>query len=497
MQKIRIVSFLLLLLLFFPSIGISAVAVEYEVTNFEELEDAFNDNSGENVTIFITEIIDFGGFTLTTKEGIVYDISGKDNLILRRTSFDGSGTVNMHDVELVETKGHALMASGDVTVNVTGKINGKNKGLCALDNSTVTVEGDITAIDSGVVVQNSSTVSIKGNITARNLGLLALEDANITVDGDISAKESMQANDNGTITINGNVISTKLGGPFAWANSKITINGNVTAAKNGVSAYRNGAVTVYGNISAGEYGATAGDNGIIIINGNVTGGNGNPDLVNYSDPASASNGYYAIGATGSATINISGNVRGGDGYGLSGKGGIGVLADEMSTVTVNGNVVGGSVTTNAETDPGSEKCQSRGGDGAMMINSATISISGNAIGGSTNVRGGSGGNGASIVIRNVEAIGGSMTISGIVQGAEDSCDLFLANKAENDPPVVCVPSITLGTCGSIDADSFSEDAKTEIVDGINIINKITSEENNTESASLFAFLWNLIIGERN
>jgi len=460
-------------------------AAEYEADCFEDLEKAFADKSGEDVTIIATEDIDWGGSTLTAKEGITYHISGDEDLVLKRVGFDGDGTVNIQAAKIVETKGHALMTSGNVTVNVCADLGGDSLALICLDNSSVTVAGNISSGD-GIQLNNNSTATVHGDINCGGIGIITSENSCLSVIGNISAGSTvLTQHDNSKIEVCGNVTSTYDSGLSMWGNGDVTITGNIIAGEIGVytfGASSSCSVTILGDICAKEEGVLVGENSLIKITGNVRGGDGNPKFKNEQ------NGYYGIGAGGNANVTVTGNVIGGKGYGLSGRGGYGILADGESTISVTGNVTGGNVDTGSAAG---EEGNAQGGDGLYMINSATVSIIGDVTGGDIVSGQGVGGNGIHVRMRNANIDGGQLTVSGTAKGTAGGKDLYIVNEMESDSPEICIPRIDVDTCGETDCYGFTDEARNHILSSVTIHNKVTLPEEKN-AFSIVAFFRNIL-----
>ena len=205
---------LLLVLSFLFTFCISALAANYDAADYSDMETAFADNSGENVSINVTQDIIFDG-ALSGKEGITYTISTQNDSVLRDAFFAGAGAV---EVKTDLTGLNALTAVEDVAVNVTGDINAFDAGVVACDNAAVTVKGDITAAGNGVWAYDNSVVSVTGSIE-----------------------------------------STGGDGVNANGNAEVSVVGDITGWDDGVSVFGGASAAVTGDIRA-EYGVVCGDN---------------------------------------------------------------------------------------------------------------------------------------------------------------------------------------------------------------------------------------------
>ena len=442
---------LLLVLAFFSTSCISAMAAVYDAATAEQMQTAFGDSSGEDVNINLTADIDMSGKNLTAKEGITYRISTQNDSTLNQASFDGAGTVHV-ETDITGNAGDALTTSGSVTVNVTGTLNAEGSGVSADGSSTVTVTGNIVAGGDGVYAADDSTVTVNGELTTADSGVDVEGHTNVTINGSITSKENgVIARSKDNVTVTGN-IDAAYNGVYGLFDSNVTVTGNVNAGMTGVYTKYDSTVTVTGDITAVDCGVDAEDDSMVHVNGNVSGGDGDPEKVDFADPQDFSDGSDGVSARDYATVTVSGNVTGGDAYGTSGEAGSAVSASDASSITVGGDAIGGSVIANPDTTGG----VSYGGNGVTMDNVATVSIGGNAIGGSTNGDQGVNGNGACIRFYTYGYLAGSLTVGGAVQGAGDGSDLFLeGGYDEDDFEMVLIPSIQVGALETVDSKDIS------------------------------------------
>ena len=215
--------------------------------------------------------------------------------------------------------GAVAVEGADLTVN--GNVS---DGLVS-DGATLTVNGNVTGNGINTVVAKKGTVTVNGTVTATDLnrqtGVLASNGSKLTVgDTEVGGKEST--------------------GVIAESGSKATA-GNVKVSgeyMTGASAYGDSTVHVKGDVTAtGENSVGIdGETGTIKVGGDVSG-----------IEAVVARGEADVTVGGSVSGTVSGSVAGGHAS-VSVKGdaetkvGPGVFAQENATVTVDGNVTGGT-----------------------------------------------------------------------------------------------------------------------------------------------------------
>ncbi len=239
MRKLKkIISFIVVLGLML-SFSTGAFAASYTAANYDDLQTAFADDSGEDVDIDLTaNVTGSSDEALTAKDGIKYTISSQNDSVLNGASFDGEGEVEIN-TDLTDT----LHTEGDVTVTVNGDITATGEdsdGVHAGDNSTVTVNGDIEASGDGVHTEDESSVTIVGDIDADGNGVYTIGDSTVNITGNIDAEE-----DGVHIGESNN---------YDMKQSSVTVNGDITAGGDGVDAQYSNSVTVNGDITAGGIG---------------------------------------------------------------------------------------------------------------------------------------------------------------------------------------------------------------------------------------------------
>lgn len=245
----------------------------------------------------------------------------------------------------VMSPGATAIEGADLTVN--GNVS---DGLVS-DGATLTVNGNVTGNGIDTVIAEKGTVTVNGTVTATDLsektGVLASNGSNLTVgDTEVGGKESTGViAESGSKATAGNVkVSGEyMTGASAYGDSTVHVKGNVTADGNdmtGVSVHDgdksslivDGDVTATGGNSVGIYGET----GTIKIGGDVSGREavitkGKADV---TVGGSVSGTLVGIAAGGNAAVSVKGDA--------GTKTGAGMFAQENATVTVDGNVTGGT-----------------------------------------------------------------------------------------------------------------------------------------------------------
>jgi len=314
------------------------------------------------------------------------------------------------------------------------------------------------------------------------------ENVNIDITADIIFERSLSANEGITYTIgsqSGNalvnstfsgsgdvVINTDVKGENAAALTAIeavdvTVTKDITSNSAGVVSYNESSITVEGSIEAGETGVDAREESIVSVTGDVHGGDGNPDDVNFSNPASFSDGSTGVLACDNATVTVGGNVSGGNSYGTWGYGADGVLATGTSSVTVEGNVTGGDVIADPETlsDTSNGVYNSLGGTGIWIDGGATVTVNGSVKGGNTNGDGGTGGKGITIIAHSTPA---SVTVAKSVSGGKASAengydgfgiDISIPEPDPSAPPMEepALPNLTVGSVDTVESNLPAEE----------------------------------------
>ena len=262
--------------------------------------------------------------------------------------------------------GKVKVVEGDVSGELQGGV--MSPGALAVGGADLTVNGNV----SDGLVSDGATLTVNGNVTGNGIDTVVAEKGTVTVNGTVTATDLNQQT--GVLASNGSNLTvgdTEVGGKestgvIAESGSKATA-GNVKVSgecMTGASAYGGGTVHVKGDVTADGKGVTGvsvhdGDKSSLIVDGDVTatgensvGINGETGTIKVGGDVS---GIEAVVARGEADVTVGGSVSGT----LSGivavgnaavsvkgdaetKVGPGVFAQENATVTVDGNVTGGT-----------------------------------------------------------------------------------------------------------------------------------------------------------
>lgn len=341
----------------------------------------------------------------------------------------GDGSTVTVEGNVTSENGMAVDAVG-ADVTVTGDVTGEYSGIVAGEGSTVTVEGNVTANNgSAVNIWSSNAEDPESSQDAPEETTEATpEDTVVTVVGDVTSVNGAAISANsGTVEVTGNV--TGQTGIYASGDAVVNVTGNVSGVDAADSESNWSGTGIY-----------AGDNAEVTVDGNVSGGNGSLTEEEMKDPEGYSDGGIGIDATNEAIVTVTGDVSGGDGMGTFSYGGVGVHAEGESTVTVEGNVTGGDVVADPAVEALQEEvvidaagntqtyypCVSEGGDAVVANYGATVTVGGNVTGGSTNGDHGNGGNG--ILLQNYtmyedeQFATGSVTVKGTASGGANGAD---------------------------------------------------------------------------
>lgn len=259
----------------------------YTATRYMDLVEAFADESGKNVYIELGSNIISTEEPIMSRKGITYTINSKEGYGLVDIGFHGEGTV---------------------VINTW--MDGREYG--------------------GLYAGGAANIIVNRDIICRNAG-------------------AIYANQNARITVNGNV---RGGGDYE-------LDCHDTEGFYGVCAVENAFIEINGDVSGGlghnsecnEWMGGAGiiavDDATVSVTGNVRGGDMHAEDDYYSY------GGWGIDMGGNAKVTVGGNVTGGTNYGtgeycLSGDGVIIDLEKGDCTLTVKGNVSGGSVPYGAQ-----------------------------------------------------------------------------------------------------------------------------------------------------
>ena len=247
--------------------------------------------------------------------------------VYAQPAFAGSGEVKVVEGDVSGEMQEGVMSPGAVAVKGADlTVNGNvSDGLVSSDGATLTVNGNVTGNGINTVVAEKGTVKVNGTVTATDLsrqtGVLASNGSKLTVgDTEVGGKEST--------------------GVIAESGSKATA-GNVKVSgecMTGASAYGGGTVHVKGDVTAtGENSVGIdGETGTIKVGGDVSGieavvARGEADVTVGGSVSGTLSGIVAVG---NAAVSVKGDAET--------KVGPGVFAQENATVTVDGNVTGGT-----------------------------------------------------------------------------------------------------------------------------------------------------------
>ena len=241
----------------------------------------------------------------------------------------------------------AFASGGEVKV-VEGDVNGEmqggvmSPGAMAIEGSDLKVNGNV----SGGLVSDSSTVTVNGNVTGNGIDTVIAKKGTVTVNGtvtatDLSEKTGVLASNGSNLTVGDTEVGGKEStGVIAESGSKATA-GNVKVSgeyMTGTSAYGDSTVHVKGDVTAtGENSVGIdGETGTIKVGGDVSGieavvARGEADV---TVGGSVSGTLVGIVAGGNAAVSVKGDA--------GTKTGAGMFAQENATVTVDGNVTGGT-----------------------------------------------------------------------------------------------------------------------------------------------------------
>lgn len=272
--------------------------------------------------------------------------------VYAQPAFASGGEVKVVEGDVNGEMQGGVMSPGAMAIEGSDlKVNGNVSGGLVSDSSTVTVNGNVTGNGIDTVIAKKGTVTVNGTVTATDLsektGVLASNGSNLTVgDTEVGGKESTGViAESGSKATAGNVkVSGEyMTGTSAYGDSTVHVKGNVTADGNGMTGVSvhdgdksslivDGDVTATGENSVGIDGET----GTIKVGGDVSGieavvARGEADVTVGGSVSGTLSGIVAVG---NASVSVKGDAET--------KVGPGVFAQENATVTVDGNVTGGT-----------------------------------------------------------------------------------------------------------------------------------------------------------
>lgn len=246
--------------------------------------------------------------------------------VYAQPAFAGGGEMKVVEGDVSGEMQEGGMSPGALAVEGADlTVNGNVSDGLVSDGATLTVNGNVTGKGIDTVNANNGTVKVNGTVTATDLneqtGVLASHGSNLTVgDTEVGGKKST--------------------GVIAESGSKATA-GNVKVSGEdmvGASAYEDSTVHVKGDVTAtGENSVGIdGETGTIKVGGDVSGieavvARGEADVTVGGSVSGTLSGIVAVG---NASVSVKGDAET--------KVGPGVFAQENATVTVDGNVTGGT-----------------------------------------------------------------------------------------------------------------------------------------------------------
>lgn len=287
MRMFRKLFCLMMALMFLLSVNLTAFAATYEnVSDFSQLETAFNDNSGEDVSIDIVSDIQFD-HDLTAREGLTFSIGSQNGSSLINAEFYGEGTVIIgteeNNMDVIGTDSVvALSAFGDVSVTVYGNVIGTDGDPGSVDFDEFWSYSDGS---DGVITEGNASVTVTGNVTGGN------SYGNYGFGGD---------------------------GVIAFQNSTVTVGGNVTGGNNTANPELENS-----NFNRGGHGVNMDNSASVFVGGNVTGGSNNGYLGESGQGAYISFVHYST----DGSLTVGGSVTGGEFTGNTGTDGYGLFCD--------------------------------------------------------------------------------------------------------------------------------------------------------------------------
>ena len=236
--------------------------------------------------------------------------------------------------------GKVKVVEGDVSGEMQGGV--MSPGAVAVEGADLTVNGNV----SDGLVSDGATLTVNGNVTGNGINTVVAKKGTVTVNGTVTATDLNRQT--GVLASNGSKLTvgdTEVGGKestgvIAESGSKATA-GNVKVSgeyMTGASACGDSTVHVKGDVTAtGENSVGIdGETGTIKVGGDVSG----IEAVVARGEADVTVGGYVSGtlsgivAVGNASVSVKGDAET--------KVGPGVFAQENATVTVDGNVTGGT-----------------------------------------------------------------------------------------------------------------------------------------------------------
>ena len=381
--------------------GESAVAIGGNVTGGDEY--TWTDEDGEEYTSYSgSGIIARDNATVTAGGNVTgesYGVSAENNWDYNEetgtsTEVPNSATVTVAG-DVTANHGTGVYAEGESTVTVGGNVTGgyeytwtdpygqentsySGNGINVTDKATLTVGGNVTGESYGIYaednwvwneekdtwtsVTNSTTVTVDGNVTANHGTAVNVEgDGTVTIGGDVTGGYEYTRTDG-----DGKEHTYYSGGGIdASENATVTVGGNVTGGTSGIATSN-----TYGyNEETGDYDTIA-NTVTVTVDGNVTANHGT-----------------AIRANGESSITVGGDVTGSgesswtdeDGTVHTYPNGNGISVTEKAEVIVEGNVTGSANGISAYNNT----WEYVDDEWTLVPDTATVSVVGNVTGGTT------------------------------------------------------------------------------------------------------------------
>ena len=236
--------------------------------------------------------------------------------------------------------GKVKVVEGDVSGEMQGGV--MSPGAVAVEGADLTVNGNV----SDGLVSDGATLTVNGNVTGNGINTVVAKKGTVTVNGTVTATDLNRQT--GVLASNGSKLTvgdTEVGGKestgvIAESGSKATA-GNVKVSgeyMTGASACGDSTVHVKGDVTASGENSVGidGETGTIKVGGDVSGieavvARGEADVTVGGSVSGTLSGIVAVG---NASVSVKGDAET--------KVGPGVFAQENATVTVDGNVTGGT-----------------------------------------------------------------------------------------------------------------------------------------------------------
>jgi hypothetical protein len=228
-------------------------------------------------------------------DGII--VAGKVPYVVG-TKTNAAGTLTINIPSDKEVHWNATYKGGALKLVGQGSFNIERDGSLTVTNvdadwnniwikGTLTVNGDIKGTGDGcrIDVRVRGELFVKGNVIFEGSGAqLYNNNGKITVNGNVTgnnlASGQYLVNASGTVTIGGNVETSGIA-VCAWGKGNITVNGNVTAKGDyAIRGNNKGVLIVKGNVTSDKDGIKMDKRSVVKINGTLTVGTGSKYINN-------------------------------------------------------------------------------------------------------------------------------------------------------------------------------------------------------------------------